>query len=271
MKIIGNKLLTIVTYIIGILYAFPLLYMFITGFKKEQDVVPPKLFFTPTLENYKAIMNADFLMHLWNSVTIASFTILFALILGVCGAFVLVFGKMDKKKSNNVYFWFLSTIILPPVSVLIPVYISFKYLGLIDSKIGLIILNTGISVPLVVWMVHSFLKEIPYEIVEAAKLDGCSDVSIFLKIILPLIRLGIISSGLLVFVLTWNEFFFAVALSFIEAPTLPVYMASFMTQQGYFWAKLSAISTLAILPPLVLGMIMQKYFVKALTGSAVKG
>ncbi|WP_130858987.1 carbohydrate ABC transporter permease [Gracilibacillus phocaeensis] len=263
--------LNTLTIILGVLYAFPLLYMFLTSFKKEQDVTPPSLFFTPTLENYQQVLGGNFFHHFWNSTYITVLTVVFSLILGVLAAYVIAFGGMSQKKANNIYFWFLSTIILPPVAVLIPVYIIFRTLGIVDTQIGLIILYTGIGIPLVVWMVRSFLKEIPYEIIEAAKIDGCSDISIFLKIVLPLVKLGVISSGLLVFVLTWNEFFFAVALTFMDANTLPVYMATFMTQQGYFWASLSAISTIAILPPLVFGLIMQKYFVKALTGSAVKG
>lgn len=270
-KGIVRVILAVVAYAVGIAYSFPLLYMVLTSFKSEDKVVPPSFIFTPTLENYKKVLTPEFVGFIQNSIIVTALTILLSLVLGLMAAYRIVFGGMTVKKSDNLFFWFVTTNLLPPVGVVIPIYLLLKNAHLLDSKLALVLLYCGANIPLVVWMVYSFLKEVPKEILEAAYIDGSTRVNAFFKVILPLIKTGVVSAGLLVFVFTWNEFFFAVSFTSVDSPTVPVYMASFMTQQGLFWAKMSAISTIAVLPPIVLGWLSQKAFVRGMTMGAVKG
>jgi sorbitol/mannitol transport system permease protein len=250
-------------------FFFPIFYMVLTSFKREMDAIPPRLFFSPTLENYRAVLGSGILPHILNSALITASTMLLCIALGLPAAYAIVFGKL--KKPDSVFFWFLSTTLLPPVSVIIPVFLLFKFLHLLDTRWGMIAVYTGANIPIAVWMIRSYLKDIPRELLEAADIDGASRPRSFFRIILPLARTGIISTALLVFIFVWNEFFFAVNLTYVNASPIPVYMASYMTQEGLFWAKLSAISTLTILPPLVLGWISHKALVRGLIMGAVKG
>ena len=265
LKVLANLL------IVGLCltYFFPIFYMFLTSFKSEADTVPPKLFFTPTLENYQAVFTSDIFRHILNSFIITLSATVICIILGVPAAYSLVFGKL--KKPDSLYFWFLSTLILPAVSVIVPVFLVYRVLGLLDTHWGLIWIYVGANVPIVVWMVRAYLKDIPAELLEAAEIDGATRMRAFYRIVLPLTKSGILSTALLVFIFVWNEFFFAVSLTYTDASTIPVYMASFMTQEGFFWAKLSAISTVTVLPPLILGWISHKSLVQGLMMGAVKG
>jgi sorbitol/mannitol transport system permease protein len=260
---------TIVVVVLCLAYFFPIFYMILTSFKTEADTVPPKLFFTPTLENYQTIFTSDIARHIVNSFVITTSATILCVVLGVPAAYALVFGRL--KKPDSLYFWFLSTLILPAVSVIVPVFLVYKVLGLLDSHWGLIWIYVGANVPIVVWMVRAYLKDLPPELLEAAEIDGASRLRAFSRIVLPLTRSGILSTALLVFIFVWNEFFFAVSLTYTNASTIPVYMASFMTQEGFFWAKLSAISTVTVLPPLILGWLSHKSLVQGLMMGAVKG
>jgi len=260
---------TLVVVALCLLYFFPLFYMILTSFKTEADTVPPKLFFTPTLENYQTIFTPDIARHILNSFVITTTATVLCVVIGVPAAYALVFGRL--KKPDSLYFWFLSTLILPAVSVIVPVFLVYKVLGLLDTHWGLIWIYVGANVPIVVWMVRAYLKDMPPELLEAAEIDGASRLRAFSRIVLPLTRSGIFSTALLVFIFVWNEFFFAVSLTYTNASTIPVYMASFMTQEGFFWAKLSAISTVTVLPPLVLGWLSHKSLVRGLMMGAVKG
>ena len=195
-----------------------------------------------------------------------------SLALGVPAAFVLVFGKFRKRSANgSMHAWFITTILLPPVAVLVPLYTWYQKFGLDKTPAGLLIAYVGFNIPIVVWMVHSFFSDVPPEIIEASEIDGCTRVQQLLKIAVPLVRTGIIAAGLLVAVFVWNEFFLAFNLTGIDHATLPVYMSRFREQQGMFIAQLSASSTIAILPAIVLGWMTQKSLVRGLTAGAVKG
>lgn len=268
-KKIKNTLSNTTTWLIAIFYAFPILYMFITGFKPEEMVAPPRLFFAPTLDNYKAVISDALVLHLFNSVFITVATVMLTVLLAVPAAFTLVFGKL--KKAESYYYWFITTTLLPAVAVVIPIYLVFNFMGLLDTKLGLILLYTGAGIPLMIWMIKTFFEDVPYEIIEAADIDGCSRFLTFFKIILPLIKGGIFSTAMLVFITTWNEFFFAVNITYSKAPILPIYLNRFLTQQGFFWAKMSAAGTLVVVIPIILGFFTQKTLVKGLTVGAVKG
>lgn len=265
--------LALVIYGIGILYFFPILYMFVSAFKTEFQAVYPTFNFTPTLETLTRVLsNPNIIAALQNSVFQVVFGTLFCLLLGVPAAFQLVFGQFKKRGTNEkLLVWFLVTIILPPVAILLPVYKWFQEFGIINTRGGLLILYIGFHTPIVIWMVHSFFTDLPPSIMEAADIDGCPPWRKLWSIGVPLVRPGIIAAGLLVAVFMWNEFFLAFNLQGNETATLPVYLSRFREQQGLYVAQLSAASTVAVLPPVVGGWMTQKALVKGLTKGAVKG
>jgi sorbitol/mannitol transport system permease protein len=266
-------LVAIVVYVIAILYFFPILYMFLSGFKTEQQAVMPAIFFKPTLVTFQKVLS-DPTMHqyLRNSLFQVFFGTLISLALGIPAAFALVFGQLKKRESaGKIYLWFITTILLPPVAVLIPLFIWYQQFRLINTPYGLLAAYVGFHIPIVVWMVHSFFSDLPKEIFEAAEIDGCTKFQRMTRIAIPLARTGIISAALLVAVFIWDEFFLGFNLTGNPTATLPVYMARFREQQGQFVAQLSASSTISVLPAIILGWMTQKALVKGLVSGAVKG
>ena len=249
--------ISLAVYAIAIIYFSPILYMFLTAFKTEYQAVSPSLIFTPTLETFKKVLSdRDMYGYLRNSLFQVVACTAACLVLGMPAAFILVFGKFRKRESNGkIYFWFITTILLPPVAVIIPLYTWFQTFNLIKTPFGLLIAYIGFHTPIVVWMLHSFFTDVPVEIIEAAKIDGCSRFQQLVRIAFPLVRTGVISAGLLVAIFVWNEFFLGFNL----------------TGKGMFTAQLSASATIAILPAVVLGWMTQKALVKGLTLGAVKG
>ena len=250
---------------------FPIFWMFLTGFKTEIDAVatPPSLFFKPTLENYVAVQQrSDYLRFACNSIIISLGSTLLALALAIPAAYALAFFPSRRTKSTLL--WMLSTRMLPPVGVLVPVYLLFRDTGLLDTRSGLLILNTMVNLPIVVWMVFTFFKEVPREVFEAARLDGAGPMDELRYLLLPLSLPGLASTGLLSIILAWNEAFWSLNLTASNAAPLTAFIASFSSPEGLFWAKLSAASTLAIAPILVFGWMSQRQLVHGLTFGAVK-
>jgi len=255
-------------FLIAIVYSFPILYMVYSSFKPEQEIAPPSWSFNATLANYEAVINSELLRHLGNSVVVTVLTVIFTLLLGVPIAYTIVFGRLRRPTAH--YNWYITTTLLPAVAVIIPIYLIANALGLLDSIFILVLLYTSIGIPMMVWMATTYMSDIPISILEAAQIDGATRWQAFLRVILPIIRGGLISTALLVFVITWNEFLFAVSFTFTEAGTLPVYMNRFMTQQGLFWGKMSAVATIAVIIPIILGFVAQKSLIKGLLSGAVK-
>ncbi len=262
-------LLSLLVILITLFWISPIFYMVISSFKAEANVVIPGIFFTPTLENYQEVISPTFFLCLKNSIIITLGTVAITAILAVPASYALVFSSL--KKTNGIYFWFVTTTFLPAIAVITPVFILFQKIHMIDKPISLILLYTGAGVPMMIWLVTNFFKEIPLEIIEASRMDGCTRWAAFWRIMLPLVRNGVISAMFLVFIITWNEFFFAITISYTEATTLAVYMSKFMTQQGYFWGKMCATGTLIVIVPIVLGFSAQKSLVKGLTSGSIKG
>jgi sorbitol/mannitol transport system permease protein len=265
--------LAVIIYAIAVLYFFPILYMFLSGFKTEVQAVNPHIFFKPTLETYKKVLG-DPTMHsyLRNSLIQVFFGTTLCLGFGIPAAFAIAFGRFRKKTTpGKFYVWFITTILLPPVAVIIPLFTWYQRVKLINTPYGLLAVYVGTHIPIVVWMVHSFFADIPKEIFEAAEIDGCTKTQQLFRIAIPLARTGIISAGLLVAVFIWNEFFLGFNLTGNPTATLPVYMARFREQQGQFVAQLSAASTISVLPAVILGWLTQKALVKGLVSGAVKG
>ncbi|MBZ0297545.1 MAG: carbohydrate ABC transporter permease [Anaerolineae bacterium] len=270
-KKLTGHFLSISTIILALIFFFPIFWMFLTSFKTEADafVFPPLLVFQPTLENYQiALVESGYFGQLWNTLIITGFSTLFALVLGVPAAYSLAF--YPGKRSNFTLMWMMSTRMLPPVGIVVPLYVIFKQLSLFDTHGGMVLLFAAMNLPLVVWMMHSFLSDLPYEILEAARIDGVNLWQELRSVILPLALPGLVATCLLCFIFAWNEFFFAFNLTITKAAPLSVFIASFKTSEGLFWAKMSAAAVVTELPVVLAGWVAQHQLVRGLTAGAVK-
>jgi sorbitol/mannitol transport system permease protein len=267
----GGTLLTALTYVIALLMFFPILWTVLTGFKTEANAValPPSLIFKPTLEHYQnALVDANYLSYFVHSSVIGVGSTLLAFLLGVPAAYSL--GLFPTRRTPGVLSWVLSTKMLPVVGVLVPLIVLYKQLGLFDTYLGMILLYAAMNLPLVIWMMRSFFAEFPREIIEASQIDGAGFLRTLSGVVLPLVAPGLGATALLCLIMAWNEFFLVVNLTGPRAGTLPVYIASFMTSEGLFWAKMSAAATLAIAPVFIAGWAAQRSLVRGLTMGAVK-
>ncbi len=263
--------LTLAGWTAAMLMFFPILWMLLTGFKTEIVAVatPPAIFFKPTLENYSNVLQrADYVQFATNSIVVALGSSLLSLILAVPAAYAMAF--FPGKRTKNLLLWMLSTKMLPAVGVLVPIYLLWRDLGLLDSRMGLILIDSISILPIVVWMLFSFFREVPPEILEASRMDGASQRQELLYVLLPLSGPGIAATSLLSIILCWNEAFWSLNLTTVKAATLTAFTASFSSPEGLFWAKLSAASTLAVAPILIFGWISQRHIVRGLSFGAVK-
>ena len=257
---------------VGLLIFFPILWTILTSFKTEAEAVadPPSfLFFDWTLENYAAVQErSNYGRFLWNSVVIAGGSTLLGILIAVPAAWSMAFVPSNRTK--DILLWMLSTKMLPAVGVLYPIYLIFIKMGLLDSKLGLVVVLMLINLPIIIWMLYTYFKEIPGEILEAARMDGASLREEVLYILTPMAIPGIASTLLLNVILAWNEAFWTLNLAAAKAAPLTAFIASYSSPEGLFYAKLSAASTMAIAPILILGWFSQKQLVSGLTFGAVK-
>ncbi|PGH56920.1 sugar ABC transporter permease [Azospirillum palustre] len=263
---------TLIAWTVGIVIFFPILWTVLTSFKTEAEAIasPPSfLAFHWTLENYAEVQQrSDYFLHFWNSVVISVGSTLLGLLVAVPAAWSMAF--VPGKRTRDVLMWMLSTKMLPPVGVLIPIYLLFRDFGLLDSRIGLVIVLTLINLPIIVWMLFTYFREIPGEILEASRMDGAGLRDEILFVLLPMAVPGIASTLLLNIILAWNEAFWTLNLSASQSAPLTAFIASYSSPEGLFYAKLSAASTMAVAPILVLGWFSQKQLVRGLTFGAVK-
>jgi sorbitol/mannitol transport system permease protein len=263
---------TAIAWSIGLLIFFPILWTILTSFKTEADAIayPPKfLFFNWTLENYAVVQErSNYVKYLWNSIIIAGGSTLIGVIIAVPAAWSMAF--VPSKRTKDILMWMLSTKMLPAVGVLYPMYLIFIKMGLLDTRTGLVIVLMLINLPIIIWMLFTYFKEIPVDILEAARMDGASLRSEILYVLTPMAIPGIASTILLNFILAWNEAFWTLNLTAANAAPLTAFIASYSSPEGLFYAKLSAASTMAIAPILVLGWFSQKQLVRGLTFGAVK-
>ena len=263
---------TALAWAIGLLIFFPILWTILTSFKTEgQAIADPPIFlmFDWTLENYAIVQErSDYLKFLTNSVIIAGGSTLLGILVAVPAAWSMAF--VPSKRTKDILLWMLSTKMLPAVGVLYPIYLIFIEFGLLDTKIGLVLVLMLMNLPIIVWMLYTYFKEIPSEILEAARMDGASLRSEILYVLTPMAIPGIASTILLNFILAWNEAFWTLNLTAAKAAPLTAFIASYSSPEGLFFAKLSAASTMAIAPILILGWFSQKQLVRGLTFGAVK-
>jgi sorbitol/mannitol transport system permease protein len=264
--------MTIIAWFFGIVIFFPIFWTILTSFKTEAEAIasPPSLFnFHWTLENYFEVNSrSDYLRHFINSVIISVGSTVVGLVIAVPAAWAMAFAPT--KRTKDVLMWMLSTKMLPPVGVLIPIYLLFRDARLLDTRTGLVIVLTLINLPIIVWMLYTYFKEIPGEILEAARMDGAALRNEIIYVLTPMAVPGIASTLLLNIILAWNEAFWTLNLTAAKAAPLTAFIASYSSPEGLFYAKLSAASTMAIAPILILGWFSQKQLVRGLTFGAVK-
>jgi sorbitol/mannitol transport system permease protein len=263
---------TALAWAVGLLIFFPILWTILTSFKTEAQAVadpPVWFFFDWTSDNYRTVLDrSDYARFLWNSVFIAGGSTVLGLIVAVPAAWSMAFVPSNRTK--DILLWMLSTKMLPAVGVIYPIYLIFIKLGLLDTRTGLVIILMLINLPIIIWMLYTYFKEIPGEILEAARMDGAGLREEITYVLLPMALPGIASTALLNLILAWNEAFWTLNLTAANAAPLTAFIASYSSPEGLFYAKLSAASTMAIAPILILGWFSQKQLVRGLTFGAVK-
>jgi len=263
---------TVIGWGVGLTLFFPILWTILTSFKTEGEAIltpPTFLFFDWTLENYFEVQErSNYFRHAMNSVVISLGSTLIGLLVAIPAAWSMAFAP--GKRTKDVLMWMLSTKMMPAVGVLVPIYLLFRDWGLLDTRTGLVAVLMLMNLPIIVWMLYTYFKEIPGEILEAARMDGASLGKEIVYVLAPMAVPGIASTLLLNIILAWNEAFWTLNLTAASAAPLSAFIASYSSPEGLFWAKLSAASTLAITPILIMGWFSQKQLVRGLTFGAVK-
>jgi sorbitol/mannitol transport system permease protein len=269
-----NHALAVAAWITGLVFFFPVFWMVLNSFKSEQDAnTSPKINFDPTLDRYREVTGSasgllSFGEAFTNSAVIVIVSTLVVLALAIPAAYAL--AVVPVKKWRDVLFFFISTKFLPVVAAILPIWILARNFDLLNTRTVLIILYTGINLPLAVWMLRSFFHEIPRELIEAAEIDGASLRGQLTSIILPMAAPGIAATALLCVIFAWNEFFYAVQLNPVDGSTVPIWVTTNISTRGDFLAKLSAASVLACIPVVLAGWIAQKRMIRGLAMGAIK-
>lgn len=273
MKSLRNVILFGITLVFLLAWAFPIVWSVLNSFKTDKDALayPPKLFFEPTLSAYRDVLFGpeSIIPNLISSMIISVGTTVVTMLMAIPAAYALARLRFRGKKFTG--FYVLATQMLPPVGIIIPYYIVLRNIGWIDSYQGIILIYLSFSLPFAIWLLVSYFEDIPYEMEEAAYLDGASRLRTLWRIIIPQVRGGIAVTVVFVFLNAWNEFLFAVVLSGNTVRPVTIAMFNFVSVEQTLWAKLAAVSVLAMLPVVVLGVVAQKHIVKGLTVGAVKG
>jgi sorbitol/mannitol transport system permease protein len=267
----GSKWLwSLVAWLVAILFFFPVLWMVLESLKTEQQAasIPPTILFTPTLEQFQAVLSRDFPPFFINSAIATIGSTLLVILLGLPAAYALAIRPV--KRTRDALFFFISTRFLPFAASLVPLYILARDLHMLDNILALIVIYTTINLPLGVWLLRSFLLEIPNDLFEAARVDGAGFFDELLRVVLPLVLPGVAATSLICLIFSWNEFFYAVNMTSSVAATSPIFLVGFISGRGLFYAKLAAAATLASLPVLLAGWIAQKQLIRGLTMGAVK-
>src|SRR5215470_14763461 len=262
---------TVVAWVVTLLIFFPLGWLILTAFKTEAQAiaVPPLFFFRPTLANFAEVQQrSDYLLYATNSLITSVASTLLGLAIAAPAAYSMAFFR--SKRTRDLLMWMLSTKMMPAVGALVPIYVLVQTAGLLDTRLALTIVFTLSNLPIMVWMLYSSFRDIPHEILEAARMDGATLAQEFRRVLLPLGIGGLFSTGLLCLVLAWNEAFWSLNLTAAKAGTLAALIASYSSPEGLFWAKLSCASFLAIAPIVVFGWFSQRQLVQGLTFGAVK-
>ncbi|SDT04637.1 carbohydrate ABC transporter membrane protein 2, CUT1 family [Nocardioides scoriae] len=261
---------TVLAWVVTLLFFAPVAWMVLTSLHIEADAAtnPPSILAPLTLENYGALFDRNVTPYLINSAIASITSTLLVLLLAVPAAYALSIKPVEKW--TDVMFFFLSTKFLPPIAALLPIYLLVSKAGMLDNILTLVVLYTSMNLPIAVWMMRSFLAEVPVEILEAARMDGAGFVRTLLSVVAPIAAPGLAATSLICFIFSWNEFMFAVNLTSTTAATAPIFLVGFISSQGLFLAKLCAAATLVSLPVLIAGFAAQDKLVRGLSLGAVK-
>ncbi len=268
--------------IVSLIYFFPVLWIILTAFKKNADIlaVPPRWLFKPTLENFVGVfsraytksggaIDTGFDLFFFNSIFIAGSSVVFALIIGTLAAYG--FSRYPLKGNDTYLFIILTTRMLPPIIVIIPIFLMFRIAGLSGSYTGIILLYTAFNLPFTIWMMKSFFDELSPDIEDAARLDGSSERRVFFRVCVPQVVAGLAATAVFGLILTWNEFLFALLLTGVETRTVPVAMAQTIGGDiGVRWGLLAAIETLFLIPVIVVVFVLQKHLLRGVTFGTIR-
>jgi len=252
-----------------VVFIFPFFWMAFNSFKTHEKILeyPPAFFFSPTLDNFKSVLwQTPVLKFTWNSVVIAFGSLGVGMLLGLPAAY-----GIARYGHRTLALGILVCRMIPGISFLVPWFIVFRALGLLDTYSGLVIAHLVITVPLITWIMIGFFEEVPVELEEAARIDGCSRAGVFLRIALPLVRPGLVSAAILALIFTWNSFLFPLILAGVKTKTLPVVVYSFLTFDYLDLGGVYAASTLVTLPVVIMVLLVQRQFIRGLTLGGVKG
>ncbi|OOY09542.1 MULTISPECIES: carbohydrate ABC transporter permease [unclassified Thioclava] len=265
-------IMTVIAWALAFVIFFPILWTIILSFKTEGNAIKAPwdvLTSAWTFDSYNVVQErSNYFRHFMNSVVISFGSTLLALVIAIPSAWAMAF--VPGKRTKDVLMWMLSTKMMPAVGVLVPIYLMFRDWGLLDTRTGLVIVLCLMNLPIVIWMLFTYFKEIPKDILEAARMDGATLGGEILYVLTPMAVPGIASTLLLNVILAWNEAFWTLNLTAAKAAPLTAFIAAYSSPEGLFYAKLSAASTLAIAPILILGWFSQKQLVRGLTFGAVK-
>lgn len=263
--------LHVLVVVLVLLVMFPFVWLLIMSFKTVDDIFawPPKWLFVPTIENYTGLWEGDFPKSFANSLIVSVGSTAIAILLGVPGAYAL--SRMDMGRSNQLSILILASRMAPPIAFTIPYFLVYRYIDLLDTRAGLIIIYLTFNLSLVVWLMRSFFDATPRALEEAAWIDGASLWQSFVKIILPLSGPGLAATAILCFLYSWNDFFFALILTRTEATTAPVAIVNFMNYEGWAWGKIAAGGAMVMLPVLVFSFLVRRFLIQGMTAGAIKG
>ena len=250
-------------------FLLPLLWMLLNAFKTPLQIVelPPKFIFKPTFDNFNNVFNSqNFLQYIWNSLVVAGGSTILGLILGLPAAF-----SIASYKQRKLAVFILISRMVPGITFLLPLFIMFRALNIVNTYTSLILSHLLVGLPFIVWVMVPFFESIPKDLVDAARVDGCSIFSTFLRIILPVSLPGVVTAGILSFIFSWNNFMFSVVLSSNKTKTVPVAIFNFISYAQIDWGGLMAAAAVITLPVLVITVFTQKYVIRGLTAGAVKG
>lgn len=248
----------------------PIIWIFLAAFKNHVDVYQLKLLFTPTLENFGIVFDAPYYLgaKLINSTIVALVTVVIAIPIATMAAYS--FSRFRLTGETAMLVMILATQFVPAVVIILPFFVMFRDIGLLDTRAGLILVNLAIVMPFAIWMIKGFIDGIPLDTEEAAMVDGSSRMQVIVNIVLPMAAPGLLTAGIFCFIIAWNEFLFALILTNKDAVTLPIGLALFKGEEGDLWNLLSAAGIIIMLPMFVLALIIRKYFVQGMTMGAVR-
>lgn len=273
MKPVRSALLVVVSVAFIVAWVFPIVWSVLNSFKTEQDILayPPKFIFEPTLAAYQQVLFGaqSILPNVWSSIVISVGTTVLTMLLAIPAAYALARLKVPGKRSAG--FYVLATQMLPPVGIIIPYFLVLRNIGWMDTYHGIIIIYLSFSLPFAIWLMVSYFEDIPLEMEEAAAVDGAGRLTTLWRIIIPQVKGGIAVTVVFVFLNAWNEFLFAVVLSGNTVRPVTIAMFNFVSVEQTLWAQLAAVSVIAMLPVVILGIVAQSHIVKGLTVGAVKG